>query len=114
LLVLKEGNEKVITLHDELYTGILSPYLRRDLEFIPHIGLALFARRDAGYNALNPKVVDFDEKRYRQALAEAESLKIDSFNIIDRSLLDRVILKGRGYELFYKFVDRRTFRLSGT
>ena len=114
LLVLKEGNEKVIALHDELYTGILSPYLRRDLEFIPHIGLALFARRDAGYNALNPKVVDFDEKRYRQALAEAESLKIDSFNIIDRLLLDRVILKGRRYELFYKFMDRRTFRLPGT
>jgi hypothetical protein len=114
LLVLKEGYEKVIALHDELYTDILSPYLRRDLEFIPHIGLALFARRDAGYNALNPKVVDFDEKLYRQALAEAESLKIDSFNIIDRLLLDRVILKGREYEWFYKFMDRRTFRLSGT
>ncbi len=113
LLVLKKGNDKVIALHDELYTGILSPYLRRDLEFIPHIGLALFARRSAGYNALNPKVVDFDEKRYRQALAEAESLKIDSFNIIGRLFLDRVILKARKYELFYKFVDRRTFGLSG-
>jgi 2'-5' RNA ligase len=112
LLLLKEGNEEVIALHDELYTGILSSYLRKDLEFIPHIGLALFARKDADYNALDPRVVDFDEKLYRQALAEAESLRIDSFGIIDRLFLNRVILKGKKNELLYKFVDRKIFRLS--
>jgi hypothetical protein len=112
LLLLKEGNEKVIALHDELYTGILSSYLRKDIEYIPHIGLALFVRKDAGYNALNPRIVDFDEKLYRQALAEAESLKIDSFGIIDRLFLNRVILKGKKNELLYKFIDRKVFRLS--
>lgn len=112
LLLLKEGNEKVIALHDELYSGILSSYLRKDLEFIPHIGLALFAKKDAGYNALDPRAVDYDEKLYRQALAEAESLKIDSSGIIDRLFLNRVILKGRKNELLYKFVDRKIFRLS--
>jgi len=60
LLLLKEGNEKVIALHDELYTGILSSHLRRDIEFIPHIGLALFVRKDCGFNVMDPKVVDFD------------------------------------------------------
>jgi 2'-5' RNA ligase len=112
LLLLKEGNEEVIALHDELYTGILSPYLRKDLEFVPHIGLALFARKDAGYDALDPTVVDFDEKLYRQALAEAESLKMDSSESIDRLFLNRVILKAEKNELFYKFIDRKIFRLS--
>jgi len=92
-LLLKEGNEEAIALHDELYTGILSPYLRRDIEYIPHIGIGLFVRKDAGYNALDPKEVDFDAKLYSQALKEAESLKIDSFDTVDRLVLNKVILK---------------------
>ena len=111
LLLLREGNEKVIALHDELYTGMLSSYLSKDIEYIPHIGLALFARKDAGYNALDPRIVDFDEKLYCQALAEAESLEIDSFDIIDRLFLNKVILKGKKNELLYKFIDRKIFRL---
>ena len=113
LLLLQEGNEKVIALHDELYTGILSSYLRKDLEFIPHIGLALFAKKGAGYNALDPTVVDFDEKLYRQALAEAESIKMNSSEVIDKLFLNRVILKAKENELFYKFIDRKIFKLSG-
>ena len=112
LLLLKDGNEEVTALHDELYTGILSSYLRKDLEFIPHIGLALFAKKDAGYNALDPRVVDFDKKLYRQALEEAESLKMDSSEVIDRLFLNRVMLKGKKNELLYKFIDRKIFRLS--
>jgi len=111
LLLLKEGNEKAISLHGELYTGVLSPYLRRDIEYIPHIGLALFAKKDAGYNALDPKKVDFDEKLYRQALAEAESLNIDSSDTVNRLFLNRVILKAEKNELSYKFVDRTVFKL---
>jgi hypothetical protein len=112
LLLLKEGNEKAIALHDELYTGVLSPYLRKDIAYIPHIGLALFAKKDAGYNALKPKKVDFDKKLYRQALAEAESLNIDSSDTVDRLFLNRVILKANKNELSYKFVDTTVFTLS--
>jgi hypothetical protein len=93
LLLLKEGNGKIIALHDELYTGILSSYLRKDIEYIPHIGLALFVRKDAGYNVLDPKEVDLDAKLYSQALKEVESLKIDSFDTVDRLVLNKVILK---------------------
>jgi hypothetical protein len=92
-LLLREGNQKAIALHDELYTGILSPYLRTDIEYIPHIGIGLFVRRDAGYKALNLKIVDFDAKLYSQALKEAESLKIDSLHTVDRLVVNRVILK---------------------
>jgi hypothetical protein len=93
LLLLKKGNEEAIALHDELYTGILAPYLRRDIEYIPHVGIGLFVRKDAGYNALDPKIVDFDAKLYIQALKEAESLKIDSFDTVDRLVLSKEILK---------------------
>jgi len=93
LLLLREGNEKAIALHDELYTGILAPYLRRDIEYIPHIGIGLFVKKDSGYNALDPKIVDFDAKLYSQALKEAESLKIDSFDTVDRLVLTKEILK---------------------
>jgi hypothetical protein len=93
LLLLKKGNEKAFALHDELYTGILAPHLRRDIEYIPHIGIGLFIKKDASYNALDPKKVDFDAKLYSQALKEAESLKIDSFDTVDRLVLNKVILK---------------------
>ncbi len=112
LLLLKEGNDKVIALHDELYTGILSPYLRKDIEYIPHIGLALFARKDAGYTVLDPRTVDFDESRYHQALEEAESLEIDSSDVVDRLFLHRVLLRGKKNTLLYKLMARKIFRLS--
>jgi len=92
-LLLKKGNEKAIALHDELYTGILSPYLRRDIEYIPHIGIGLFVKKDAGYNALDPRIVDFDAKLYSQALKEAKSLKMDGFDTVDRLVLNKEILK---------------------
>jgi len=38
-------------------------------------------------------------------------MKIDSSNIVDRLFLNRVILKRRKNELFYKFIDRKTFKL---
>jgi hypothetical protein len=89
----KKGNEEAIALHDELYTGMLSPYLRRDIEYIPHIGIGLFVRKDAGYNVLDTKKVDFNAKLYSQALKEAKSLKISSFDTVDRLFLKKIIAK---------------------
>lgn len=112
LLLLKEGNEKAVALHDELYAGILSPFLRKDIEYVPHIGLALFAKKGAGYNALDPKKVDFDEKLYRQALKEAESLKIDGSCIIDRLFINKTVLKVRQNKLLYESLDRKILKFS--
>jgi hypothetical protein len=47
LLVLKKGSENAIALHDELYSDILSPYLRKDMEYFPNIGMGLFVKKDA-------------------------------------------------------------------
>jgi hypothetical protein len=90
LLLLKKGNENAIALHDELYTGILSPYLRKDIEYIPHVGMGLFVKKYASYNVLDPKKVAYDAGLYSQALKEAKSLEINSFDTVDRLFLDKI------------------------
>lgn len=45
-LLVKEGKEKIINLHDQLYSGILTPYLPTDYPFIPHITLGYFGAKD--------------------------------------------------------------------
>ena len=118
-LLLKEGNEEAIALHDELYTGVLSPYLRRDIGYIPHIGIGLFVKKDAEYNVLDPKKVDFDAKLYSQALKEVESLKISSFDNVDRLFLEKVIIKegtsththATSWDVFIKIVSSKEVML---
>lgn len=41
-LCVEQGNDKIIELHDCLYTGIFEKHLRTDIPYIPHIGLSLF------------------------------------------------------------------------
>ena len=36
-LVVREGSEELINLHNSLYTGILAPFLFSDFEFSPHV-----------------------------------------------------------------------------
>lgn len=40
LLVPDKGYSSVVKLHDKLYSGILAPHLRLDIDFIPHMGIA--------------------------------------------------------------------------
>jgi hypothetical protein len=98
-LLLKKGNGNAIALHDALYTGILSPYLRRDVEYIPHIGMGLFVKHTPEYNVLDPKTYNFDAKSYSQALKEAKSLKINSFDTIDRLSLDKININAQSRNL---------------
>jgi len=76
-LVLKEGREQVIRLHDELYQGALELYLRKDIEFIPHLGLGLFVKNKADWQLKAPSRLAFDEQVYSSALKEAKSLELD-------------------------------------
>lgn len=111
LLLLKEGNEKVIALHDELYTGILAPYLRKDIKFIPHIGIALFVGKDSGYSVLDPKKVAYDAELYARALKEAEALEIDSFDTVDKLVVNKVILEGTSLHLNRTILGSKEIRL---
>lgn len=38
-LVPDKGYSNIVKLHDKLYSGLFAPYLRFDLDFIPHIGI---------------------------------------------------------------------------
>jgi 2'-5' RNA ligase len=85
LLVAKEGREEVIRLHKDLYTGILAPHLRTEFEFIPHVGLGLFAVE--AYDPDDPKAGPWDEGKYRRALEEAARLDLDGWHRIERLVL---------------------------
>ncbi len=86
LLGAREGSDEMVRLHDELYTGLLAPHLRRDLPYAPHVGLGLFAA-EGGYDPLDPKALTFDEERYRRAESEAEALGLDFWRVVDRLTL---------------------------
>lgn len=59
-LLVKEGKQEVIKLRDKLYSGILTPYLRNDLPFIPHLTLGYFRSKDN----------TFDKDLYEKAYTE--------------------------------------------
>jgi hypothetical protein len=83
-LPLEDGNAEVIRLHSEIYTGILFPYLRQDIEFVPHISLGLFVKGGVSYDPRNPQELDFDERKYTAALHEAEELGRDYSYVLDK------------------------------
>jgi 2'-5' RNA ligase len=39
-LVADEGYDEIVKLHDRLYEGLLRPYLRKDVPFVPHLTVA--------------------------------------------------------------------------
>lgn len=39
-LVPDEGYSEISRLHDRIYRGVLAPYLRLDIPYVPHIGIA--------------------------------------------------------------------------
>lgn len=40
-LLIQEGKAGLIRLHDQIYTGLLTDYLREDIPFIPHLTLGV-------------------------------------------------------------------------
>lgn len=82
-LVIEEGNEKIIKLHDKLYTGILSPFFRKDIEYIPHIGLGLFLQQEEKYKVTDPTLQKLDEIKYEKALKEAQLLQLNYYVKVD-------------------------------
>ena len=86
-LTLKEGKSRVVQLYNRIYSDFLEPYKRSDIPFIPHIGLGLFSKRGADYSLLDPRQVEFDEKRFEKALHEAENLGLDYHSKIEKLTL---------------------------
>lgn len=107
-LILKEGNDEVIALHDKLYTGVLAPFFRKDLGYIPHIGIGLFVAENSGYKVTDPTLQVLDENKYKIALQEAESHDFDYWTELDN--LELITLDDSAT----KVLDSEKFALSNS
>jgi len=67
------GHASVIALHDRLYRGALSPFLRRDLPYEPHVTIGR-ARDAAGCDALLASAREVRLDRPRDAVIRALTL----------------------------------------
>lgn len=85
----EEGHGEVMELHDHLYTGILSPYLREDLPFYPHIGVGLFSKETYDFDDPTAELT-LDEEKYNKARKEFEKLGMDFWRTIDRLTLLKI------------------------
>ena len=74
-LLVREGGENVVRLHNAIYTGVLAGHYREDTMFIPHLTLGVFSK-DAGAYAL--------------ALEEARQLDLDYRCVVDKLHLVKV------------------------
>jgi 2'-5' RNA ligase len=68
-LLIEEGHANIIHLHDEVYTGILADYWRKEIPFVPHLTLGVLNK-----NGTND----------REVLQEAEELGIDYHCVLDK------------------------------
>lgn len=74
----KEGNDEIIKLHSQLYSGMLASYLRADIPFSPHLTLGHFRTEND----------DFDKESYDKAYTEASGMNLnincnfDNINLI--------------------------------
>ncbi|MGK7396343.1 MAG: 2'-5' RNA ligase family protein [Candidatus Cyclobacteriaceae bacterium M3_2C_046] len=84
-LLLQEGRQTFIKLHDELYQGILSGFLRKDIPFQPHLALGLMT--SASYDHKNPKSVQLDTIKYEKAFQEAQGMDLEFKKFVDQLTL---------------------------
>jgi 2'-5' RNA ligase len=76
-LAVAEGLDKVIALHDALYTEILLPNLWREHPYVPHVGLGHLAEEHDTRDPLKLRPRAFDRARFEKARQEAEALQLD-------------------------------------
>lgn len=75
LLNARTGAASLTALHDRLYGGILSPFLRDDMDYTPHITLARSRDERIFASALNAAEENLHGE-YRAALSEVSLLSI--------------------------------------
>ena len=83
-LLVAEGRDEVVELHDALYTGILRPHLWSERPYVPHVGLGLFVVEGDRHDLLEPRPRVLDEVRFDAALREAEAFDVDRAGAIER------------------------------
>ncbi len=87
-LKVKEGKERLMNLYDSLYTGILQLYLRKDLPYIPHVGVGLFTKER--YDPLQPEKLTFDKDNYEKAVEQLKKQNPEYWRIMNQLSLIRI------------------------
>ena len=77
-LTVRKGAEKIISLHDKLYSGILKKYWFKDIPYKPHITLGFFADRQAKFDKSDIQDINVNTTYFDNALLMA---KVFNFNI---------------------------------
>jgi 2'-5' RNA ligase len=70
------GREQLVHLHDRLYGGVLHPFLRTDLPFVPHVSVGYVGARDEP-NLSDPTGTRLDEVRYASVWERARRAGLD-------------------------------------
>ena len=83
-LLIDDGKQDLIELHNRLYTGILAPYLVAGIEYIPHLSLGRFAQSDATAACERGKKCPFDSQNYWEALKKAREQNLYYECMVDR------------------------------
>jgi 2'-5' RNA ligase len=92
-LLIEDGDQELIELHNRLYTGILTPYLITGMEYIPHLTLGCFTQCDAKGVFESGKELSFDSLNYREALKEAQEQNLYYECMVDRIHLLKIDLE---------------------
>lgn len=86
-LVPDEGHSQLVKLHDALYTGLLTPELRLDIPYIPHITIATFSEASQSKN-----LADSLNQQNLQITSHITTLSILKFNHLKRQTIMEIPL----------------------
>jgi len=103
-LLIKKGNPKIIRLHDELYSGKMDPFWRKDIEFIPHVAIGSFVKVKENYDLRDPKKFELDKEKYKIAKNEAKKIDIGYTCVVDKLSLIKLNSKLKDCELVKEFL----------
>ena len=82
LLSLSTGRDIFVEIHDALYSDLLAPYCRKDLQYNPHVGLGFFGSDD--YDPFNPKPTSLDEEKLEEAMLRVKAMDFISRRIVEQ------------------------------
>jgi 2'-5' RNA ligase len=76
-LTVQQGKNEIALLHDNLYSGILSSFWLKEIQYKPHVTLGFFADKQAKFDKSDLGEVSFNEKDFNEAISLAKSLNIN-------------------------------------
>ena len=91
LLMARERFEAVIALHDELYTGVLKNFLRKEMSYNPHITIARADSRETFAALLTEAELAFGSGRGHEWRAVMRELAIVTWHPDGKITVDQIV-----------------------